>query len=96
MRATVKTWADGYGIWHARVSDPRGWGNAGERNIARHIDSIRATARRAIRREILAREDGPIAPVRLVVENTSDPTGTGVIFAVTFKEATRWEVVATT
>lgn len=65
------------------------WGNAGERNIARHIDNIRRTARRAIRREILARESGPVAPVRIEVENTSDPTGTGIIFAVTFRETQR-------
>ena len=86
MGITVTTWADGFGIWHAKVSDSIGWGNAGKRDIARHWSNIRARARRAIRAEILAREAGPIEPVRLEVENTSDPTGTGVIFSVTFKE----------
>lgn len=83
---TVTTWADGFGVWHAKVSDPRGWGNAGERDISKHWASIRARARRAIRREILGREAGPIGPLHIEVETTSDPTGTGVIFAVTFRE----------
>jgi hypothetical protein len=86
MSTTVTTWADNFGTWHAKVSDPIGWGNAGERNITRHIPNIRQRARRAIRREILARESGPIKPIEIEIEKTSDPTGTGVIFAITFRE----------
>lgn len=50
---SVVTWADGFGTWHARVSFPSpGYGPA---FIAAHIDRVRAKARRAIRRELVAR-----------------------------------------
>lgn len=70
-REAVTAWADGFGVWHARVSFPYpGYGNT---YLDANIDRIRAKARRAIRREILARERGPIGPVRVhVVANNLD------------------------
>lgn len=65
MSETVETWTDAFGFWHAKVSFPYpGYGPA---HVSTNIDRIRAKARRAIRREILARENGPIRPVRVFV-----------------------------
>lgn len=50
---TVHTWADAFGIWHARVTFPGGYGPS---HLGANIDRIRAKARRAIRREIVERE----------------------------------------
>jgi hypothetical protein len=55
---TVTTWANGYGIWHARVNFPAN--GYTDEYLANHGRRIRAKARRAIRREIEARGDvGP-------------------------------------
>lgn len=50
---TVTTWADGFGRWHARVrfAEP-GYGRDA---LDRNADRVRARARRAIRREVIAR-----------------------------------------
>lgn len=48
----VVTYADGSGRWFARVE----FDKAGPAWIAQNIDRIRAKARRAIKREIAARE----------------------------------------
>lgn len=61
----VKVWADGFGRWHAEVSFPSP--GYGPHHLDQHWSRIRAKARRAIRREILARENGPIKPVRIKV-----------------------------
>lgn len=82
---TLTVWANGFGVWHAKIVSKIGFGNAGDSNIDRHIDRIRAKACRAIRREILAREDGPIHPVRVEVDEVL-AYGTGVIYSITFKE----------
>lgn len=86
---TVTTWADGFGIWHARVDFPApGYGPG---FLDQHIDRIRAKARRAIRREILAREAGPIAPVRVHV-SANDLDSANRMRSLTFAEvSTAWE-----
>lgn len=84
---TVKTYADGFGVWHATVAFPdSGYGNAGDLDLDRHWNAIRAAARRAIRAEILARQPGPISPVRIEVA-AQDIAPSNVWFGVTFKEA---------
>lgn len=50
---TVVTWADGFGTWHARVEFP--FPGYGPQYLAENITRIRAKARRAIRRELVAR-----------------------------------------
>lgn len=66
---TVTTHTDGYGIWHARVSFPSP--GYGPQFLAGNIDRIRAKARRAIRKEILARVNAPIGSVRVEVFTTN-------------------------
>lgn len=51
---TVTTWADGTGRWHARVQFPEP--GYGRKKVEREADRVRARARRAIRRELAARE----------------------------------------
>ena len=54
----VTTHADGFGNWHAVIEcRDGGYGNAGQWAIDRHWDRLRAMARRAIRRELVARGD---------------------------------------
>lgn len=50
-RNSVTTWANGYGVWHARVNLAVATPSDGLNS-----DSLRATARRAIKREIEARQ----------------------------------------
>jgi 1,4-dihydroxy-2-naphthoyl-CoA synthase len=83
---TVTTYADGFGIWHCKVATTAGWGNAGTRDIAKHIGAIRARARRAITREIQARQAAPMGKLRLVVAY-SRQYSTGPTYSITFKEA---------
>jgi hypothetical protein len=79
----VSTWADAFGVWHATVAFPLpGYGPT---QLAREWSRIRAKARRAIRSEILARERGPIKPVRLSVVN-ANPDHMNMCPRVTFKE----------
>lgn len=80
---TVTTWADGFGRWHARVNfGGIGYGPA---YLDQHIGRIRARARRAIRRELLARESDPIRPVRVeVVANDLDAMN--VMRSITYAE----------
>lgn len=82
---TVTTWADGFGIWHARVTFPSP--GYGPDHLAANIDRIRAKARRAIRREILERapRDARIGAVRVHVSaNSLDHMN--VMRSITFAE----------
>lgn len=82
----LTTWADGFGRWHARVSSAAGWGNAGVRDVERHLPAMRERARRAIRDEITQRQALPVGPIALVVaDNVQDAQG--VFRSFTFAEA---------
>lgn len=85
-RERVHTWANGFGTWHARVTFPiPGYG---PQFLAMETDRIRNKARRAIRREIVAREGGPVAPTRVkLVDTRTDSLGR--IWAVTYAEDVR-------
>ena len=98
MTHTITTHADGFGNWHARVEFPEhGYGNAGEHALERHWDTIRRSARRAIRREIVQREQrrgetlaqtsARIRPVRVEVEAQGIYASSNVWYSVTFKES---------
>lgn len=53
-RPQVRTWADGFGLWHARVQVPEGSSVSGD------YDKLRRAALRAIRRELTDRDEcGP-------------------------------------
>lgn len=82
-RETVHTWADGFGVWHARVSFPSpGYGPS---YLAERMAGIRARARRAIRAEILAREAGPAGPVRVEV-TANELDHMNLMHSITFSE----------
>jgi hypothetical protein len=53
MTEKVTTWANGYGLWHARVTLSEPYGPSA---LAAEIDRIRAKARRAIKSEIRQRQ----------------------------------------
>lgn len=80
---TVSTYADGLGIWHAKVSFP--YPGYSPSYLAANIDRIRAKARRAIRREILQREAGPIGPIRIHV-SANDLDHMNRMQSITFSE----------
>ena len=65
MSEIITTWADGFGNWHAKVTFP--YPGYGPQYLESNIDRIRAKARRAIRREILARQNGAIKAVKVYV-----------------------------
>lgn len=84
-KETVHRWADGFGVWYARITFPDG--GYGPDYLEANADRIRLKARRAIRQEILAREAGPIRPVRVeVVKNDVDHMN--VMHSITYKERT--------
>lgn len=83
MRNKVVTWADGFGVWHARVvlaiatpSDTLSY------------DSVRGTARRAIRREIVARNNPKYLQgyVAKIVLDKCDLGADNRIYSITFRE----------
>lgn len=79
----VTVWADGFGQWHAKVTFPDdGYGPA---FLAANIGRIRAKARRAIRREIAARQGPGRFTVRVFVKaNQLDHMN--VMHSITFAE----------
>ena len=81
----LTTWADSFGVWHCQITNPLGWGNTGVHNIDRHISALRGRARRAIAREIQARQTPPMGKLRLEVADTQQHS-TGVTRSITFKE----------
>lgn len=82
-------WADGFANWHAKAVFTIPLGNTGP--AYRVLDNARAAARRAIRREILARSPRntttrDLAPIRLTVSANSS-LGTGQLSSITWKES---------
>lgn len=85
---SVHTYADGFGIWHARVEFPSpGYGPG---YLDAEWSRIRAKARRAIRREILARAPRGGAPgwVCRVEVVANDLDSLNRMHSVTFAERT--------
>lgn len=82
----VITYANGYGIWHARIEFPApGYGPA---YLEASSDRIRAKARRAIRREVALREEVSRTWIcRLEIsDNDLDPQN--VMRSITYRERT--------
>lgn len=52
-RNRIRTWADGFGNWHAHITLGLPIAHA---DLAGQLSKLRASARRAIRRELLARD----------------------------------------
>lgn len=81
MRNEITTYADGYGIWHAKVS----LGIKAPSDML-NSDNLRRVARRAIRREVEARSKvGKGYEFRLEVEKV-DMDSMNRIWAITYKE----------
>lgn len=80
---SVHTWADSFGRWHARVTFP-GIGY-GPQYLNGEIARIRAKARRAIRREIAARQGEQRFTVRVKVA-ANDLDHMNVMRSITFAE----------
>lgn len=81
---TVTTWCDGFGVWHARVNLPGiGYGDY----LGSQWDRIRAKARRAIRRELMARGELMAGyAVRIQVVASHQHPGALTTTSVTFAE----------
>ena len=83
----LTTWADAFGVWHARIASDAGWGNVYPHHIESHMDAMRSRARRAIRKEISARQGHQVWTIQLVLDHIAS-YGDGIIYAVTFAEKT--------
>lgn len=84
MRNKTTIWADGYGIWHAKVTIGR---PAPSDDI--NIGYIRSTVRRMIRRAIDARQSQSIMGkyrLRLIVE-ANQLGADNRLYSITFKES---------
>lgn len=78
-------WADGFGRWHARIVFPRPGYTADE--LARHSPRLAAKARRAIRRELSARDLRPEHGHRVrVLSHQDHPASDGRIRLRTYRE----------
>lgn len=80
---TVRTWADSFGVWHARITFSAG--GYGPTALAREGDRIRAKVRRAIRSEIAARQGDQRFTVRVHVV-ASDLDSVNVMHSITYAE----------
>jgi hypothetical protein len=81
MRNKVTTWADGFGIWHATVH----LAIATPSDTLRY-DSVRSVARRAIRREVEARQIvGRGYRFKIEVDKT-DLRADNRLYSITFRE----------
>ncbi len=83
----VTTWADGFGVWHCKVSFPApGYGPA---KMDKDAHRIRARARKAIRAEVEARApEGVIPPTTYVEVAANDLDHMNIMKSITYKEKT--------
>jgi hypothetical protein len=80
-RNKVTTWADGFGVWHAKVTLA-----IATPSDTLPIDSVRRVARRAIRREIeLRMYKGTPFPLRIEIEK-SHLGADNRFYSITFRE----------
>jgi hypothetical protein len=84
---TVKTYADGYGRWTARIVFPYGAGNTGEGE--RLISNARRAAQRAIRQELMYRAPigGKLPRLSYEVVGNSENPSSGALASLTIREA---------
>ena len=80
-RNSVTTWANGYGIWHAKVKL-----GVATPSDGLNSDSLRATARRAIRRELKER-DAYSGNYRVRIEVVANELGAdNRLYSITYAE----------
>lgn len=83
----VATWANGFGVWHARITFPAPGYDATE--MTEHAGRVRGKARRAIREEITSRgETGPGWVCR-IEEAETEVGADGVTKSITYRETVR-------
>jgi hypothetical protein len=83
MKNTYTTWADGFGNWHCKVS----LGTKAPSD-ALNINSIRSSARRAMKREIEARQHkGSPWPLRIEISD-NELDSMNRMWSLTFSEKT--------
>ena len=81
MAESVTTWANGFGVWHARLD----LAPMSPDELLRNLVRIRARARKAIRREIAARQGNQTFRVRVyVADNRLDHLN--VMRSITYAE----------
>lgn len=81
MKNKVETWADGFGIWHAKVTLA-----VATPSDTLPIDNIRRVARRAIRREVELRQKvGHGYRFRIAIDKTNLGADNR-LYSLTFKE----------
>lgn len=86
-KETITTWADGFGRWHARITFPSGLTRDAYAAPAERT-RIRSKVRRAIRREIVARQrHGAFSCYIDVKEESTDAQG--VIRSIVYAETER-------
>ncbi len=83
-KETVTTWANGFGRWFAKVEFPTS--GYGPQHLEANIDRIRAKARRAIRREINARQELTSDYFVYVQVEESDIDSLNVMHSITYGE----------
>lgn len=82
---TVTTWADGFGIWHARVRFPAPGYTPDE--LAESVDRLRRKARRAIRRALTERHaPTPLRPTRVELHEKDEALGGELVRSLTYRE----------
>lgn len=80
-RNKVTTWADGYGVWHAKVTLA-----IATPSDTLKIDNVRRVARRAIKRELEARQIvGEGYRFKIGIDKT-DLCADNRLYSLTFKE----------
>ena len=79
----VQTWANSFGIWHAKVNFSFGVGNTSEGEALKH--RAVAIAKEAIRRELKLREGNKLGRLRYeIAENKIDSLNR--LWSITVKE----------
>lgn len=82
----VTTWADGFGIWHAKITFPQPGHET--TSLTPHAQRLRHKARRAIRNEITSRgENGPGWICRIEIADIE--AANQVTTSITYREVVR-------
>ena len=83
MSYTIESWANGFGVWHAKASFATGVGNTPEAERLKY--NALAQCKRRIREELKARQGQPLARLRYeIADNYVDAQNR--MWSITVKE----------